>query len=67
MLKMLRVYMRKNQFELGSTKLEIVSSTIPIGDRGEFDREDAESKQGNYLTGYSLSGCFIWERLVGCV
>ena len=26
-----------------------------------------EAKQGNYLIGYSLSGCLIWENLVGCL
>ena len=25
------------------------------------------AKQGNYLIGYSLSGCLIWEGLVGCL
>lgn len=29
-------------------------------------REDAEAKQGGYLTGRSLSACLIWESLLGC-
>ena len=32
-----------------------------------FSKEDAEAKQRNYLIFYTLSGCLIWERFVGCL
>lgn len=29
-----------------------------------FYRTDEETVQGNYLIGYGLGGCLIWESLV---
>ena len=41
--------------------------TPPTGTRGkDFYTSEVEAKQGNYLIGYSLSGCIILRRLVGC-
>ena len=38
-----------------------------VKSQGEgFDRVELEAKQGNCLIGCSLSGCIIWEGLVGC-
>ena len=62
-LKSSRVYLSKHQLELGSMKLGVVKSTPPTGARSD----DSEAKQRNYLIGYSLSGCLIWESLVGCL
>lgn len=57
----------KNQFKLSNTKLEVVRSAPPTGIRDKTYGEDAETKQGNFLIGYSLSGGLFWESLVGCL
>lgn len=31
-----------------------------------FCKEDAEAKKINYLIGYSLHSCLMWEILTGC-
>lgn len=49
----LEFYLNKNQFKSGSTKLEMVRSTSPMGAREKTfkNRAKADSKQGNFLIG----------------
>lgn len=62
--KVWSVYLSKCKFELGSTKLKVVK-TLHIQELGQrFYRGDKKAKQNNYLVGYSLRGCLIWESLV---
>lgn len=59
-LKIWRVYLRKNELQLGSAKPEVVPSAPPTGAWGET-REGAGTKKGNDVIGYSFSpvGC-LW-------
>ena len=54
----LRVYLSKNGFIPSRAKWEVIREK-------DFYREDSEVKQGNYLTGCSLSLCLIWKSHVG--
>ena len=47
-------------------KPRIVGSIPPTEARGKVFIEE-KKKQSNYLTGYSLSSCLIWESLGGCL
>lgn len=67
-IKIVRVYLSKNLFNCGSTKPEVVRSTLLTGARGKtFTEKRQEAKQGNDLIGCSLSSCIIWESGVGCL
>ena len=63
MLKVFRVWATT---WIRSYQTRSVMHAVPIRARGklDFNREETEAKQGNYLIGCSLSSCFLWISLV---
>lgn len=51
--------------ELSINKTQVASSTPGTEAKEKTYGAEREGRQGDYLIGYSLSGCIIWENLIG--
>ena len=62
-IKFLRVYLSEIDSNWATRSGQECSTNRSYGK--DSYKEDTEAKKGNYLIGYSLNGCLIWENLVG--